>query len=912
MFIPTFVNVVFTANAVGARRFTAMRTTARWMLACLVCLLSVASASAQTRFDYHSIRGRYPLAATTGRLEGETDFDEVGRARPQQMQNFGNLWSGDSHLLWDGAVGDSFRTSFEVNSAGIYNISLQLTTAPDYGTFEVLIGETGLHQSLDTYSPSIGLASLITFTNVRLAAGVSRIEFKLTGSNVNATPFRKKRFLLGLDYVELKRIDAPPEATSDSSLGSTSASDVLGQVESVKAEPYPADEFVAAMKEHCFRCHGGDATEGKLDVTLLKDREFLTSRIEDTRRIRDALARREMPPADEPQPTDNSRGRMLATLDAALHDYLREHHSNAPVVMRRLNRYEYNNAVRDLLQLRGDVYPLPEKTIRADGRYFNPASGRLPHAVLVSNRTLGKEQIERQILSGVSPFAMDLPAEAGFNNRGNQLSVSPILMESFLTLGRSIVDSPEFDGYCKITDSFFAAPQNAAVEQQQSLARERLKPFLETAFRSPSNAATLNRYHDYFRQRLNATKSFTESMKDVVAAMLASPRFIYISESSSNDPDGQLNAFELATRLSFFLWSTLPDETLLASARDGSLLNPEVLDAQTRRMLEDPRSQALAQNFARQWLRLDQLVTAVPDIERFPQFYSRIGCEQWGFGLQMMIEPLLLFESIMVEDRSIMLLIDSNYSYRSDELEAWYGDTLPFADRENRNRFNTQQQRFHKHLLTDRREGGVLTSAAVLTMTSSPLRTSPIARGAWVATVIFNQPPPPPPDMIPSIEADDRAIEAQGLTLRERLKQHQVNVACVACHAKIDPLGFALENYDAVGRWRDGYGSGLEIDATGELFGTMPFKNIVELKDQLLEHPELFFQAFSEHMLSYAIARKLELEDSPVVDEIIAKVSADHGQFSTVVRAIVQSHLFRYQSGESADATELDDAKDGK
>ena len=286
-------------------------------------------------------------------------------------------------------------------------------------------------------------------------------------------------------------------------------------------------------------------------------------------------------------------------------------------------------------------------------------------------------------------------------------------------------------------------------------------------------------------------------------------------------------------------------------------------------------------------------MTAVPDIERFPQYYSRIGCEQWGFGLQMMVEPLLLFESMMVEDRSVMLLIDSNYTYRSDELQAWYGADLPFADRENRNRFNTERQQFSKRLLTDRRQGGVLTAAATLTMTSSPLRTSPIARGAWVATVIFNQPPPPPPDVIPPIEADDKVIEAQGLTLRERLKQHQVNASCVACHAKIDPLGFALENFDAIGRWRDHYSSGLEIDATGELFGSMPFQNVVELKDQLLAHPELFLRAFSEHMLSYAIARKLELEDAPAVDEILSKVSTDHGQFSTVIRSIVQSHPFQ-------------------
>ena len=419
---------------------------------------------------------------------------------------------------------------------------------------------------------------------------------------------------------------------------------------------------------------------------------------------------------------------------------------------------------------------------------------------------------------------------------------------------------------------------------------------LEIAFRSPVEEGVLNRYHDFFIARRQQTGSFSQSLKEVVAAVLASPRFLYLCELAAEGSDLRLSSYELATRLSFFLWSSLPDETLLATARDGSLLQRDVLDAQTRRMLADPRSQALSQNFARQWLRLDQLVTAVPDFDRFPQYYSRIGCEQWKFGLQMMIEPLLLFESILVEDRSIMLLIDCNYSYRSDELQAWYGDELPFADRSNRDRFNTFQQQYRKRSLPDRRQGGVLTSAATLTMTSSPLRTSPIARGAWVATVIFNRPPPPPPDVVPPIEADDKAIEAQGLTLRERLKQHQSNAACASCHAKIDPLGFALENFDAIGRWRDRYGSGLEIDASGELFGTMPFRNVIELKDQLLDHPELFQRAFSEHLLSYALGRGLELEDSPAVDEIVQNVATDHGQFSTVVRAIVASTPFRYQA----------------
>lgn len=247
-----------------------------------------------------------------------------------------------------------------------------------------------------------------------------------------------------------------------------------------------------------------------------------------------------------------------------------------------------------------------------------------------------------------------------------------------------------------------------------------------------------------------------------------------------------------------------------------------------------------------------------------------------------------------------MLLIDSKYTYRSDEMESWYRDEAPFGGKANVNRFNTNVQSFIRRSLDSRREGGVITSAATLTMTSSPLRTNPINRGSWMATVVLNRPPPPPPDIVPEIEEDDAAIEAKGMTLRQRLVQHQVNPSCVSCHQKIDPLGFALENYDAVGRWRESYRSGLEIDASGELFGKSAFKDVVGLKDALLENPEWFMRGFSEHLLAYALGRELKIEDQPAVDRILRAVLADHGQFSTVVLEVVRSYPFRHKTNQTA------------
>ena len=517
----------------------------------------------------------------------------------------------------------------------------------------------------------------------------------------------------------------------------------------------------------------------------------------------------------------------------------------------------------------------------------------MPAGVTVGNRTLGKFQVERQILSGVDPFAIDLQAEHGFNNQGEQLSIPPILLESLLKLGRSIVNSKEFDDYTALRDTIF--------KDNGKPAAKRLRPFLERAFRSPVDEATLARYTAFHTSEQKRTSSYTTAMKSVVAAVLASPKFIYVVESKQGAGEKTpANDYELAQRLSLFLWSSIPDEPLLAAAREGQLRQPAVLETQVRRMLNDRRSRALSENFARQWLRLDQLITAVPDFDRFQVYYSRIGCEQWKFGLQTMVEPLLLFESVQVEDRSIMLFVDSNYAYRSDELQAWYNKPeAPFGTRGNRNRFNTFTQPFRKRQLTTRREGGVITTAAVLTMTSTPLRTSPIKRGAWVATVMFNDPPPPPPDVVPEIEADDAAIEAKGLTIRERLKQHAADQTCASCHARIDPLGFVLESFDPIGRWRDQYRGGRDIDASGKLFGEADFKDIEQFKDAILARPEKFMRAFSEHLLSYSLGRELKVTDKPAIDRITRRVLADHGRFSTVVVEVAKSMPFRHKTGQN-------------
>jgi hypothetical protein len=257
--------------------------------------------------------------------------------------------------------------------------------------------------------------------------------------------------------------------------------------------------------------------------------------------------------------------------------------------------------------------------------------------------------------------------------------------------------------------------------------------------------------------------------------------------------------------------------------------------------------------------------------------------------MHMMLEPLLLFETILVEDRSILELIDSDFSYRSDLLSEWYkkgggGKTTPTAIP------------FQRVPVTDRRQGGVITTAAVMTMTSNPTRTQPITRGAWIASVIFNDPPEPPPADVPPLTEDEDSAEVKNMTLRERLDAHRTRPDCAGCHAKIDPFGFALENYGPTGIWRDKYENGRDVDMSGSLFRTHKFTNIVEFKDAILAEKERFARAFAGHLLAFALGRELSASDSPALDQIVSKTAAESFRLRAMLKQIVLSEPFRHKS----------------
>ena len=638
-------------------------------------------------------------------------------------------------------------------------------------------------------------------------------------------------------------------------------------------------EIQPFFQQHCIKCHGeGEKIKGKLDLRTYSDHAEL---LKDADRIEDIISvieEGEMPPEEEPKIDDKTRVDILDGLKKTLAEAIKSSQSSSQTPIRRMNRFQYANAVKDLLKLKVEVYPLPERMMRDRSNYFKPQTGKIPSKITVSSRPLGKSGLIEPRLSGVAPFPQDLRAEHGFDNRGDHLSLSPLLMESFLNLSRSIVLSENFNRKtCGVWPSLFEEPKEK--DRTNEIINERLNHFLTRAFRRPVDLATLNRYSSHATELIKSGSTFLDAMKETVSAILASPRFLYLYDSESKHSKD----YELATRLSFFLWGSIPDDMLIERAASGDLSNPGVLRAQVERMLLNGKLKRFCDSFPSQWLQLDRIISSVPDPTKYPDFYY--APPNYRTTMDMMMEPLLLFETILVEDRPITDLIDSDYSYRSKRLSKWY-------DSEVEGRLGGPvTMAFERVSINDRKEGGVITSAAVMTMTSGPEETKPITRGAWISGVIFNDPPEPPPADVPTLENDDSELAKQ-MTLRERFASHRDNPDCAGCHKKLDPLGFALENFDAVGRWRDQYHNGREVDSSGILFRKHKFNDVVEFKDAIMSEKDRFTKALVSHLLSFSLGRKLSAFDSPAVDLVAKKVKESDYSLRVMIHEIVQSDPF--------------------
>lgn len=389
-------------------------------------------------------------------------------------------------------------------------------------------------------------------------------------------------------------------------------------------------------------------------------------------------------------------------------------------------------------------------------------------------------------------------------------------------------------------------------------------------------------------------QSREQGLQLALQAMLVSPKFLFRVELDENPASPErrpLDEFQLASRLSYFIWSTMPDDELLDLAERGEL--SQNIEPQVRRMLADPRAASLVDNFALQWLQLKRLDLIHPDLQQFPDFNDRLR--------QAMLEETRLFmQEIFREDHNVMDLIGADFTYVNFGLARHYGiDLRDYGvefdpNRRSRGDFRSLGRNFYRIELKDGSRGGLLTQASVLTVTSNPTRTSPVKRGRWILEQLMGTPPPPPPPNVPELEAQKDKLTG---SLREQMEQHRENPSCANCHAKMDPIGFAFENFDAIGRYRDKDGE-FEIDASGELPGGRKFSGPKELTEILKGNRQQFVRCLSEKLLTYALGRGLEYYDRPAVNRILRSMEEGGDRFSTLVVAITQSEPFLYRRGQ--------------
>lgn len=413
-----------------------------------------------------------------------------------------------------------------------------------------------------------------------------------------------------------------------------------------------------------------------------------------------------------------------------------------------------------------------------------------------------------------------------------------------------------------------STPQSPAdAADAEDCARQTLSPLLRRAYRRPITAEDLSAPMALFREGYEEAHDFEAGIEQAVAGILVNPQFLFRIERTQ----GAITDLELASRLSFFLWGSLPDDELLSLAEAGQLSRPEILREQTRRMLSDVRADSLVSNFADQWLYLRNLNAVTPDARLFPDFDQNL---RDAFRK----ETELLFHEVLRDDTSVLLLLKSSHTYLNERLARHYGISHVIGDHFRRVELSPDQHR-----------GGILRQGSVLSVSSYATRTSPVLRGKWVLENLLGSPPPPPPPDVPALQ--DNTVSA-ALPLRERLAAHRDNAACAACHQRIDPVGFALENYDAVGRWRDSEGE-FTIDASGALPDSSQFEGIEGLENALLQRPNVFVRTVTEKLLVYALGRGLNSDDGTTVRRIVADAEKKDYRFSAIVEGIVFSTPFR-------------------
>ena len=631
----------------------------------------------------------------------------------------------------------------------------------------------------------------------------------------------------------------------------------------VPAAPAPAPTFAAdvapVLARDCLGCHDAANPAGKLALDAFADDPADPKHRATWARVADALHTGAMPPLGEPSPDAGERARLVAWLATVAADGPEK---AAPARVRRLNRAEYDNTTRDLLG------------------------------------------VDLRLAEG---FPAD-DVGHGFDNNGDVQATPTILVERYLDAAETLVDrafedpdarrrllEPGPDSYPfafrRFTPPSRSGPvkrvntRPAAVDPEllrQQRVYDTLRAFADRAFRRPATHDELSRLLGVVLAAEKDGEAAESALKLGLRAALASPRFLFrvegTDDAETTGPPSPENDFALASRLSYFLWSSTPDDALLRLAARAELRRGSVLRAQALRMLRDGRARALADNFGGQWLRVRSLRAFAPDPSLFPGFDEPLRAA-------MLEEASRFFAAVVAEDQSVLKFLDADFTFVNERLARHYG-----LD-------GVSGERFRRVSLAGTPRGGVLTMAAVLAATSNPTRTSPVTRGKWVLDALLGAPTPPPPAGVEALKDDHGGGDGAPASLRSRLERHRADPACASCHARMDPLGFALENFDATGAWRD-RDEAAPVDASGVLPGGRAFRGPGGLKAVLLSRPDAFARALTEKALAYALGRAPTRAERPEIDRVVAALAADGYRFSTLVLGVVESAPFR-QGGAS-------------
>lgn len=650
------------------------------------------------------------------------------------------------------------------------------------------------------------------------------------------------------------------------------------------AKPAVSEQFDKSIRPllstYCAGCHGPKKASGKLNLEALQTPEAFARPV-GWNKVWERLRTHQMPPAGHRQPTFAERQLILKWIeDVFAQATLDGQRDPGPLLPRRLTVREYMHTLRDLAVT--NAKPAVRKTS------FEPLKdGRISLYRMIPPPDHPTDFVARMLPQDTN--------DGGFDTIADNLSLPPFLMEKYLRVTKVLLDDVystkgrEQNGRYNWTlreevDRLAKGPPKGLTPRQGLV--KFLQSFASRAFRRPVSADEVEKYARLFDLAQEKGEPFENAIRLPLQAILVSPHFILLWHGAAEEKPAAavrpLNDHELATRLSYFLWSSMPDRELVQLADKGLLRDDMVFEAQVRRMMADWRSRdGLLFGFLLQWLQVERLDRANPDADKYASYFQNNLSE-------LMTQEMMLFaDAIVVEDRSILEFIDADWGFLCYPLAQHYG----VADFPGKKPPPNTLPSWYRIKYADKKRGGVLAMGKVLTGTSQPLRTSPVARGKWILETFLGASPPPPPPDVDNVLREDKDL-TKGLTVRQRLEKHRADLACAACHRLIDPLGMALETFDPVGRWRD-KDQDQPIDPSGELLDGAKFNGVGELKAVLTTRKDDFTRAFVQHMLTYALGRKLDYYDVKTVRDIADAVARDGYRFSRVVLEVAKSYPFR-------------------